>query len=97
MSSYILRCSVCKTSFETRRGWLSHLLEPSHQNQARKEIISWDFEKRACVLVAFAGFPVANEKVLQYFNWNVDRDAIVTDFVWSEKRPRVGIIQFESR
>ncbi|CAL8121454.1 unnamed protein product [Orchesella dallaii] len=96
VSAWGLQCFLCETTFDTRKEWLTHLLQPLHQNQARGHCPSWDKQIKECVLVAFANFPVAKEDVLQLFQLR-DRNTIVTDFVWSEHRARVGIIQFESR
>ncbi|CAL8121464.1 unnamed protein product [Orchesella dallaii] len=96
VSAWGLQCFLCKTTFDTRKEWLAHLLQPLHQNQARVNCLSWDKQIKECVLIAFSSFPVAKEDVLHIFQLR-DRNTIVTDFVWSEHRPRVGIIQFESR
>ncbi|CAL8121176.1 unnamed protein product [Orchesella dallaii] len=97
-SVYALHCSVCKQYFETRKDWRVHLLQPQHQNQARKDCRSWNSKKvKKCVLAAFGNLPIATEKVLNSFTVVAGRDTIVTDFVWSESRPTVGLIQFESK
>ncbi|CAL8121182.1 unnamed protein product [Orchesella dallaii] len=97
-STYALHCSVCNQYFETRKDWRVHLLQPQHQNQARKDCRSWNSKKvKKCVLAAFGNLPIATEKVLNSFTVVAGRDTIVTDFVWSESRPTVGLIQFESK
>jgi len=94
----VLHCSVCDCSFGTRKDWLSHLLFPEHQVKARKEVLRWNARERECVIMAYSSFPVANEQVLFYFsNDGGKNDTIVTDFVWFPNRPKVGIIQFESK
>jgi len=99
----LLHCSVCDGSFGTKKDWLSHLLFPEHQAKARKEFLSWNKREKECVIMAYSSFPVANEEVLNYFSNDDDdsgskkNDTIVTDFVWFPNRPKVGIIQFESK
>jgi len=97
----VLHCSVCDNSFGTRKDWLNHLLLPEHQDKARLECRSWDKAARECVLVAYSSFPIANEEVLNYFSKDDGdggrNETIVTDFVWFPNRPKVGIIQFESK
>ncbi|CAL8124433.1 unnamed protein product [Orchesella dallaii] len=94
-SCRIWQCSVCDGSFGTKKSWLCHLLLPEHQDKARIQCFSWDSDVRDCVVVAYSSFPVANEEVLIYFSKGCD--TVVTNFVWFPNRPKMGIVQFESR
>ncbi|CAL8140286.1 unnamed protein product [Orchesella dallaii] len=95
MVTCVLECSVCQNTFDTRKEWLTHLLQPDHQSKARKEICLWGQPERDCGLVAFSALPLAALELLQFFSkGSMD---IVTDFVCFGNRPNVGFIQFESK
>ncbi|CAL8143365.1 unnamed protein product [Orchesella dallaii] len=87
-------CTVCKGTFNTRKEWLTHLLEHNHQSKARKEIYEWGVRERECALVAFSSSHVASLELLQFFL--MKGNTIVTDFVWFDTLGRVGFIQLES-
>jgi len=89
-------CSVCRNTYNTRRAWLSHLLELNHQSAARKDVCRWDQVEKDCTLIVFATFPIGrNDEVLHFFSKG--SSTIVTNFVWFESRPTMGLVQFESR
>ncbi|CAL8140296.1 unnamed protein product [Orchesella dallaii] len=92
----VLECSVCHGTFDTRKEWLSHLLQPDHQSKAREEICGWGKPERDCALVAFSALPIASLELLQFFSKKSSM-TLVTDFIWFENRPKVAVIQFESK
>ncbi|CAL8140290.1 unnamed protein product [Orchesella dallaii] len=97
MDTYVLKCTLCHghDTFDTRKEWLSHLLQPSHQSKARKEICRWGQPERDCALVAYSSLPIASLELLQYFSkGSMD---LVTDFVWFHNHPKVGFIKFENK
>ncbi|CAL8140282.1 unnamed protein product [Orchesella dallaii] len=95
MFARVLECAVCQTTFNTRKKWLTHLLQPDHQSKAQEEICRWDQSERDCALVAFSALPIASLELLQFFSkGSMD---LVTDFVWFDNRPKVGFIRFESK
>ncbi len=99
---YQLSCSVCKGQFSGRTNWLRHLTQDNHQNLVRLECLEkWDSDLRKCSLLLFTSTNLTSEtaeEIVKYFsNRFNDMAALVTDFVWWEDRPQLGILQFESR
>lgn len=96
-SIYLLNCTVCKGEFYSKPQWEHHLIQNGHQKLARiQDNLNDKNNLRECSLVIFTTYDLTEEwadKIVQYFG----KDSIVTDFVWWEDRPRLGIVQFESR
>ncbi|CAL8128455.1 unnamed protein product [Orchesella dallaii] len=91
----VLECLMCQRGFGTRKEWLSHLLETYHQSKARAQISRWGQSEKECALIVFSSFPIASIELLHFFsNGSMD---LVTDFVWFESHPKVGVVQFESK
>jgi len=87
---------VCRNTYDTRRAWLSHLVELNHQSKAREDISRWDQLEKDCTLVVFATFSIARDDELLHF-FSKGSSTIVTNFVWFESRPKMGLVQFESK
>ncbi|CAL8143361.1 unnamed protein product [Orchesella dallaii] len=96
-SKFARDCSGCNHFSTTRKRWLSHLLQPKHQEQARKACRSWSSKVKKCVVVVFANESIATKKGLCSFTESIGRDNTVVDFIFSERQPRVGIFKFESK
>ncbi|CAL8143357.1 unnamed protein product [Orchesella dallaii] len=91
-----LHCLLCQSIYETRKDWLCHLLECPHQNKARKVIHQWGQPDKECTVVVFASSSIAlSLELLQFLSRGSMN--LVTNFVWFEKQPNVGFIQFESK
>ncbi|CAL8143347.1 unnamed protein product [Orchesella dallaii] len=94
-------CSECNFVSKTRNRWLSHLLGPRHQKQARKACRSWSSKVKKCVVAAWTNAPpIATKKGLYSFTeqvgWDKTIDTIV-DFLWSKSQPRLGLFKFENK
>lgn len=98
-SVYLLHCSVCKTDCFDKQRWEHHLAQEVHQNLTRvQDYIDPKDNLRECSLVIFTSYDLTVEnaqKIIKYFS--TDKHAVVTDFVWWEDRPRISIVQLESR
>jgi len=68
MLEVVLKCTVCKEGFTTKKQWLHHLLLDSHQEKARVGILNWEVKERDSLLVVYSTFPVACEDVLYHFS-----------------------------
>ncbi|CAL8143359.1 unnamed protein product [Orchesella dallaii] len=92
-------CSGCNYVSKTRKGWLSHLLRPGHQKQARKACRSWTWSSKVkkCVIAAMGNAPIATKKGLYSFAEVVGRNMTIVDFVWSERHPSIGFFLFETK
>lgn len=96
MAVYSLKCTVCTEQFTRGQDWLKHLTEDNHQNLARKQWATEDQVRERC-LVVFTTYSLTREgadKMIHYFS---NQTTFVSDFVWWKDRPRIAIVQFESR
>lgn len=101
---YLQTCSVCKGVFWRTCDWLKHLSQDTHQKLARKQRLDkWNSKLRKCCLVVYTSERLTNgiaEDIVDYFTGTINGGssiAMVTDFVWWEDRPQIGILQFDSR
>ncbi|CAL8084138.1 unnamed protein product [Orchesella dallaii] len=97
VSKYARDCSGCNYVSKTRKRWLSHLLQPGHQKQARKGCSSWQSKVKKRIIIFLANFPIATNKKLYSFTDVVGRDKTIVDFIWSEGQPRIGLFKFENK
>ncbi|CAL8143355.1 unnamed protein product [Orchesella dallaii] len=95
-SGRLLQCLLCQSMCDTRKDWLCHLLECHHQTKARKVIHQWGQPDKECTVVVFASSSIASSLELLQFLSRGSMN-LVTNFVWFEKQPNVGFIQFESK
>ncbi len=100
-SAYLQACSVCKAEFFGETEWLKHLVQKDHQSLARNECLEkWDRKTRKSCIIIFTKVPITDSnagKCVNYFSNKINKGIIVSDFVWWEDRPQVGILQFESK